>query len=150
LWPAHRDRGTEMAQATLAALYEDAWTCYPWAEMDFATIVATEAANRVLRPLMVAEIRLRDWVHKTERGEIGAPARPLVIALAALGERQEAIRAEIVARVRLHVPPSGDPELALHAALDGAGLGTASARDALLDAGLGILRDDLLPLLSPV
>jgi hypothetical protein len=135
-------------QKPLAPLDEDAWTYYPWAESDFATIVATEAANRVLRPLMIAEIRLRRWVHQAERGEISAPVRPLVIALAALGERLEAIRGDIVARVRLHVPPSGDPEPALHAGLKGAGLGTAAAREMLLDAGLGPLRDDLLPLLS--
>ena len=43
-----------MTQARPAPRYDEAWRSYPWGETDFATIVATEAANRVLRPLALA------------------------------------------------------------------------------------------------
>jgi hypothetical protein len=136
-----------VTQARPAPRYDEAWTSYPWGETDFATIVATEAANRVLRPLMIAEIRLRDWIGKAGRGELNVPVRPLVVALTALGERQEAARAEIMARVRLHILPPGEPEAALRSMLTAIGLDTSRERDLFLDAALGPWREELLPLL---
>lgn len=130
----------------LQPAYDGSWATYAWDEADFTTIVATEAAERAVTPLMRAEIRLREWIRLARAGRINAPIRPLVIALAALGERQEAIIAEVVLRVRPHVLASADPEAALHGALIGAGFTVSADVHRYLAGALGPLLDDLAPL----
>lgn len=130
----------------LQPVYEGSWATYAWDEADFATIVATEAAERAVTPIMRAEIRLREWIRQARAGMIDAPIRPLVVALAALGERQEAIIAEVVVRVRPHVLASADPETALHRALTGAGFAVSADVQRYLADALGPLLDDLAPL----
>lgn len=130
----------------LQPVYEGSWATYAWDEADFATIVATEAAERAITPLMRAEIRLREWIRLAREGRITLPVRPLVIALATLGERQEAIIAEVVVRVRPHVLASADPEAALHQALTGAGFAVSADVHRYLADALGPLLDDLAPL----
>jgi hypothetical protein len=130
----------------LQPAYEDSWATYAWDEADFATIVATEAAERAVTPLMRAEIRLREWIRLARAGRITTPIRPLVVALAALDERQEAIIAEVMVRVRPHVLASADPEAALHLALTGAGFTVSADVHRYLAGALGPLLDDLAPL----
>jgi hypothetical protein len=130
----------------LQPIYEGSWTTYAWDEADFATIIATEAADRAITPILRAEIRLREWIRQAQAGTINAPVRPLVVALAALSARQEAIIAEIVLRVRPYVLASADPEAALHVALTGAGFAVAADVHRYLADALGSLLDDLAPL----
>lgn len=135
-----------MATMILQPVYEGSWATYAWDEADFATIVATEAAERAVTPILRAEIRLREWIRLARAGELDAPIRPLVLALAALGERQEAIIAEVVLRVRPYVLVSADPEAALHHALTGAGLAASADVHRYLAGALGSLLDELAPL----
>lgn len=130
----------------LQPVYEGSWATYAWDEADFATIIATEAAERAITPILRAEIRLREWIRQAQAGMIDAPIRPLVVALAALSARQEAIIAEVVLRVRPYVLASADPEAALHRALTGAGFAVAADVHRYLAGVLGPLLDDLAPL----
>lgn len=130
----------------LKPVYEGSWAAYAWDEADFATIVATEAAERAVTPIMRAEIRLREWIRQARAGIIDAPIRPLVVALAALSARQEAIIAEVVLRVRPYVLASTDPEDALHRALTGAGFAASADVHRYVAEALGPLLDDLAPL----
>ncbi len=130
----------------LQPVYEGSWATYAWGEADFATIIATEAAERAVTPILRAEIRLREWVRLARAGELTVPIRPLVVALAALGERQEAIIAEVVLRVRPYVLASADPEAALHRALTGAGFAVSADVHRYLADALGPLLDELAPL----
>lgn len=130
----------------LQPAYEGSWGTYAWDEADFATIVATEAAERAVTPIMRAEIRLREWIRLAREGTINAPIRPLVVALAALSERQEAIITDVVLRVRPYVLTSTDPEVALHRALTGAGFTISADVHRYLAGALGPLLDDLAPL----
>ncbi|MDQ6907630.1 MAG: hypothetical protein M3176_12450, partial [Chloroflexota bacterium] len=130
----------------LQPVYAGSWTTYAWDEADFATIIATEAAERAITPILQAEIRLREWIRLARAGTLDAPIRPLVVALAALGERREAIIAEIVLRVRPYVLASADPEAALHRALIGAGFAVTADVHRYLVAALGPLLDELAPL----
>lgn len=138
--------GVSVATAILQPVYEGSWATYAWDEADFATIIATEAAERVVTPIMRAEIRLREWIRLARAGRINAPIRPLVVALAALDERQEAMIAEVVLRVRPHVLVSADPEAALHLALTDAGFAVSADVHRYLAGALGSLLDDLAPL----
>ncbi len=130
----------------LQPIYEGSWATYAWDEADFATIIATEAAERAITPILRAEIRLREWIRQARVGTLDAPVRPLVVALAALSARQEAIIAEVVLRVRPYVLMSADPEAALHQALTGAGFTVAADVHRYLADALGPLLDDLAPL----
>ncbi len=130
----------------LQPAYAGSWTTYAWDKADFATIIATEAAERAVTPILRAEIRLREWIRLARAGTLDAPIRPLVVALAALGERREAIIAEIVLRVRPYVLASADLEAALHRALIGAGFVVAADVHRYLAAALGPLLDELAPL----
>lgn len=136
----------ESVTTILQPVYEGSWATYAWDEADFATIIATEAAERAVRPILRAEIRLREWIRQARAGTIDAPIRPLVVALAALNARQEAIIAEVVLRVRPYVPASADPEAALHRALTGAGFAVSADVHRYLANALGPLLDDLAPL----
>jgi hypothetical protein len=140
-----RENGVRVT-TILQPVYEDSWATYAWDEADFATIVATEAAERAVTPVMRAEIRLREWIRLARAGKIAAPIRPLVVALAELGERQEAIIADVVLRVRPHVLTSADPEDALHLALTGAGFAVSADVHRYVAGALGPLLDDLAPL----
>lgn len=130
----------------LQPVYEGSWATYAWDEADFATIIATEAAERAVKPIMRAEIRLREWIRLARAGKLTVPIRPLVVALAALGERQEAIIAAVVLRVRPYVLASADPEAALHRALTGAGFAASADVHRYLADALGPLLDELAPL----